>query len=109
MKKSALLVKCCENCIKGISVGIRNEVLCREKGIVSADFYCSGFMTFEMDSLHRQLDYRCSDCIHFNFVPDSHNSSYGICSMFSVRKCDGSIKKACSKFRKRPARKFRFL
>ena len=34
MKKSALLIKCCENCIKGISVGIQNEILCREKGIL---------------------------------------------------------------------------
>lgn len=104
-KNNSPNIKCCKNCIKGIPVGIRNEILCREKGIVSPNFCCSGFLAFEMDTLQKHLGYRCCDCIHFTFTPDSKNSNYGVCSMFSVRKIDGSEKKACSKFKKR-GRKF---
>ena len=94
----------CNNCIRGIAIGIRNEILCREKGVVSPNYTCSRFMAFNMDILHRRVDNHCSDCVHFTFMPDPHNSNYGVCSMFSVRKCDGSRKKACSKFTKRDSR-----
>lgn len=90
--------KCCKNCIKGIPVKISNEILCREKGLVSCDFVCSGFMSFELDMLQRQLNYHCSDCAFFTFTTDACNDNFGVCSMFSVRECDGSLKKACSKF-----------
>ncbi|NLX78240.1 MAG: hypothetical protein GXZ01_12905 [Clostridiaceae bacterium] len=104
MRKNDGNIKCCKNCIKGIHVGIRNEILCREKGIVSPDFCCSRFMGFEPETLQKHLGYRCSDCIHFTFMPDLRNSNYGVCSMFSVRKVDGSEKKACSKFKKKGKR-----
>ncbi|MDD4295871.1 MAG: hypothetical protein PHC69_02825 [Ruminiclostridium sp.] len=104
MKKNKANFKYCKNCIKGISVGINNEVLCRDKGIVSCDFYCSGFLSFDFDSLQRQLKYHCSDCAFFTFTPTAHNHNYGLCSMFSVRKCDGSQKRACSKFTKKKKR-----
>jgi hypothetical protein len=101
MNKNNLIIKCCENCIKGVPVGIGSEILCRDKGIVSSDYCCSGFIAFEPITLQRQLDYRCSDCTYFTFTPESQNSSYGVCSLFSVRKCDGSLKKACSYFVKK--------
>jgi hypothetical protein len=104
MRKKMLQAKCCKNCIRGIPVGLNNEILCREKGIVTANYSCPRFMAFELDSLQRQLDYRCSDCAHFILAPDSHNSNYGVCGMFSVRKCDGSKRKACSKFIKKNIR-----
>jgi len=104
MKKNSLNIRCCKNCIKGIHVGIRNEILCREKGIVSPNYSCSRFMAFELDTLQKHLGYRCCDCIHFTFSPDSRNSNYGVCSMFSVRQVDGSEKKACSKFKKKGQR-----
>lgn len=104
MEKNNANFKCCKNCIKGISVGMNNEVICRDKGIVSGDFYCSGFMSFDLDSLQKLLNYHCSDCAHFTFYPNSHTNNYGVCSMFSVRKCDGSKKKACSKFTKKKSR-----
>ncbi|NLY18269.1 MAG: hypothetical protein GX045_04835 [Clostridiaceae bacterium] len=104
MKKKIVKVNCCKNCIKGIHVGINNEILCREKGIVSGDFCCSGFMYFDLDSLQKQLKYHCSDCAYFTFTPTANNDYYGVCSMFSVRKCDGSLKKACSKFEKKKQR-----
>lgn len=104
MKKDGLNIKCCKNCIKGIPVKIRNEILCREKGIVSPDYCCSRFMAFEPDALHKHMGYRCCDCVHFTFTPNSQNSNYGVCSMFSVRQFDGTEKKACSKFKKRGKR-----
>jgi len=104
MKNGSFTVKCCKNCIMGIPVGIRNEILCREKGIVSPDFCCSRFRAFELDILQKYLGYRCCDCIHFTFTPNSENSNFGVCSMFTVRQFDGSEKKACSKFRKRGKR-----
>ncbi|HEY8421562.1 MAG TPA: hypothetical protein VIL05_07475 [Thermoclostridium sp.] len=103
MKKNSFNIRCCKNCIKGIPVGIGNDILCREKGIVSPNFCCSRFMAFELDTLHKHLGYRCCDCIHFAFSSNS-DSNYGVCSMFSVREFDGSEKKACSKFRKRSKR-----
>ncbi len=96
--------KICKNCIRGIPISIRNEILCREKGVVSPSYCCNRFMAFDMESLQRQMDYRCSDCLYFAFMPDFHNSNYGVCSMFSVRKCDGSMKRACSKFMKKASR-----
>lgn len=98
MEKNHLQDKSCKNCIRGVAVGIRNEILCRHKGVVSPDYCCSRFMTFDPETLERPPVNHCSDCVHFTFTPDSHNSNYGVCSMFSVRKCDGSRKKACSKF-----------
>ena len=105
MDKNNLTVKCCENCIKWIPVGIHNDILCRDKGIVSSDFYCPGFREFQMDSsLQKQLDYRCSDCTFFTFTQDSHNKYYGVCSRYCYREIDGSVKKACSKFEKKSSR-----
>jgi hypothetical protein len=104
MRKKNFQDRSCRNCIRGIAIGIRNEILCREKGVVSPNYTCNRFMGFDMEPLQRQMDYHCSDCLYFTFTPDSHNSNYGVCSMFSVRKCDGSQKKACSKFTKRSSR-----
>jgi len=100
MKKNKERSKCCKNCIKGMPVGVNNEVLCRDKGIVSYDFYCSRFLSFDFDLLQRQMKYHCSDCAFFTVASaaHNHNHNYGLCSMFSVRKYDGSQKKACSKF-----------
>ncbi|MBP7176216.1 MAG: hypothetical protein KBA53_08390 [Thermoclostridium sp.] len=104
MNKNDLTDRSCTNCIRGVAIGIRNEILCREKGVVSPSYSCNRFMAFDKDWLKRPISNRCSDCLHFTFTPDAHNSSYGVCSMFSVRKCDGSQKKACSKFTKRTSR-----
>lgn len=89
------------NCLKGIRLGITNDVLCREKGIVSADYCCSGHRFFVFEG-YKKADYNvCADCEFFVFYPHDYISTYGVCDMFSVRKCDGSIKKACSRFVRR--------
>ena len=93
--------RCCKNCIRGIPVGIRNEILCREKGIVLPNFCCSSYMSFEIESLQRHLGYRCSDCVYFSFSSNTNIEYFGVCSLFSVRYCDGSTRKTCSKFQKR--------
>ncbi|HOK42115.1 MAG TPA: hypothetical protein PLD49_00395 [Thermoclostridium caenicola] len=94
----------CMNCVKGLPVGINGDVLCREKGIVTWDYCCPNHRFFYMEDLMKMEFYRCSNCEFFTFHPHPYIPSYGVCSLFSVRKCDGSAKKACSKFVKRKER-----
>lgn len=93
--------KSCKNCLKGSRMGFNNDVLCREKGIVSADYYCPSHRYFIMDDFKKMEFYRCCDCEFFIFHKHESISTFGVCDMFSVRKCDGSTKKACSKFVRR--------
>ncbi len=93
--------KSCKNCLKGKRLGLTHDVLCREKGIVSADYYCSSHRFFIMEDLKKVEFSHCSECQFFVFHPHPSITAYGVCDMFSVRKCDGSLKKACSKFVKR--------
>lgn len=93
--------KSCKNCMKGKRIGITNDILCRVKGIVSEDYCCSSHHYFIMDDFIKLDFYRCSDCEFFIFHPHEHISAYGVCGMFSVRKSDGSVRKACSKFVRR--------
>lgn len=91
----------CLNCIKGRPVGMNNDVLCREKGIVSWNFCCPKHRFFFKEDLMQRETQRCCNCEFFLFHPHPYNPSYGVCGLFSVRKCDGSTKKACSKFIRR--------
>ena len=91
----------CMNCVKGLPVGMNSDILCREKGIVAWDYCCSNNRLFIMEDLKKMEFFRCSNCEFFTFHPNPYIPSYGVCSLFSVRKCDGSAKKACSKFVKR--------
>lgn len=93
--------RACKNCLKGVLLCFNNDVLCREKGIVSADYCCSSHRFFKFDDFNKIASYRCSDCEFFILHPNEYISTYGVCDLFSVRKCDGSIRKACSKFLRR--------
>lgn len=93
--------KSCKNCMKAKRLGLTNDILCREKGIVSDDYCCSSHRFFIMDDIKKLDFYRCCDCEFFTFHPNEHINTYGVCEMFSVRKCDGSLRKACSKFIRR--------
>jgi hypothetical protein len=93
--------KSCKNCLKGKRLGFNNDVLCREKGIVSADYYCPSHRFFIMDEIKKTESLRCSECQFFVFHSHVSIPAYGVCDMFSVRKCDGSTRKACSKFVRR--------
>ncbi len=88
----------CKNCVKGKPTGFSMEVLCWEKGIVSEDYRCSSHRFFVKDEIKKIGILRCSDCEFFILHPNDYINTYGVCDLFSVRKCDGSIKKACSKF-----------
>ena len=91
----------CMNCVKGIPVGMNSDFLCRERGIVSWDYACGRHRFFFMEDLIKMEFFRCSNCDFFIFHQHPYIPSYGLCGLFSVRKCDGSAKKACSKFVKK--------
>jgi hypothetical protein len=91
----------CMNCVKGLPVGMNSDILCREKGVVTWDYSCSNHRFFFLEDLMKMEFFRCSNCEFFAFHPHSFIPTYGVCSLFSVRKCDGSAKKACSKFVRR--------
>ncbi|MCX7772253.1 MAG: hypothetical protein N2376_03975 [Clostridia bacterium] len=93
--------KSCNNCLKSTSVGFTKDLLCREKGVVSADYCCSSHRYFIRDDLKKAEVLHCSECEFFVFHTHATIPTYGVCDMFSVRKCDGSQKKACSKFVRR--------
>ncbi len=93
--------RACKNCLKGVLLCFNNDVLCREKGIVSGDYCCSSHRFFQFDEFNKVASFRCSDCEFFILHPNEHIPTYGVCDLFSVRKCDGSTRKACSKFLRR--------
>ena len=91
----------CMNCVKGLPVGMNSDVLCRERGIVTWDYACSGHRFFYLEDLMKMEFFRCSNCEFFDLHQHPYIPTYGVCGLFSVRKCDGSAKKACSKFSRR--------
>ncbi len=96
----------CSNCLKGTAITINNDILCIEKGVVSADYVCSKhrFMP-EFKSINRRIS-SCIDCENFIIFDTSNidERAMGICQLFTVRKYDGRKKNACSKFIKRVKR-----
>lgn len=88
----------CANCVKGTAVSLNTDILCRDKGVVSPDFNCSGhrFIPVTKNSSNAP---KCIECENFN--TKGKDSTIGICKLFSVRQTDGSAKNACSKFAKK--------
>ncbi len=92
----------CKNCMKGTTICVNNDILCREKGIVSPDYVCSNHRFQPEPKSFKEMDLKCIDCEHFILSVNTKDlKTYGVCHLFSVRKCDGSKKKACSKFVRR--------
>lgn len=87
--------------MKGIPTGMSNDILCREKGIVSGDYVCVNHRFFVMDDINRLEVNKCATCQFFIFHPHPHLQTYGVCDLFSVRKVDGSLRKACSRYVRR--------
>lgn len=96
-------VRSCKNCLKGSRLELNNDVLCREKGIVSADYCCYSHRFFILEDFSKLQFFRCCDCEFFVFHSHETINTYGVCDLFSVRKCDGAVKKACSRFVRRTA------
>lgn len=88
----------CANCVKGTAISLTTDILCREKGVVSPDFNCSGHR-FAPITKETSNTPKCIDCQFF--IIKNKDSSLGVCKLFSVRQTDGSIKNACSKFDKK--------
>lgn len=93
----------CNNCLKGTAISLNCDILCIEKGVVSADYVCSKhrFMP-ALKSIKRKIN-TCVDCENF-IIFDTTNiedRAVGICQLFTVRKYDGKTKRVCSKFVKR--------
>jgi len=93
-------VRICANCIKSRPISFTNDVLCKNKGVISADFVCIRHKFIPNIKSFKDMDYKCTDCTNFIVHEKNlhHNQSVGLCRLFSVRYYDGDKKKACSKF-----------
>ncbi|MCX7748694.1 MAG: hypothetical protein N2645_17680 [Clostridia bacterium] len=94
--------KSCINCIRGTSMNVNNDILCREEGAVSPDYVCKKHKFMPQSKSFKDNDFKCIQCENF-VVSDMNplaNSTIGLCKLFSVRQFDGERKRACSKFLK---------
>ena len=111
-------VRTCYNCIYGTKVKVNSDIICRVKGAVSFDYHCHLHKFVPREVPEHITENRCVDCEHFIlsardavykkassdgeagiiYLKDRDNVKIGVCHLFSVRECDGSTKKACSKF-----------
>jgi len=85
----------CANCVKGTAVSLNTDILCRDKGVVSPDFNCSGHKYIPVTKSSSNTT-KCIECQYF--ITKGKESTLGTCKLFSVRQTDGSVKNACSKF-----------
>lgn len=93
----------CANCVRGSAIVVNNDILCREKGIVSPDYVCSKHRFLPEAKSYKEMDYKCIDCENFiinNFKGDN-KKEIGVCQLFSVREFNGTQKNSCSKFVRR--------
>lgn len=91
--------KSCSNCIKGRSMTINSDILCREKGVVSPDYICPKYRPMPESKFIKSGSNKCIDCENFIVnVFSSNRTTFGLCQLFSVREFDGTQKNACSKF-----------
>jgi len=119
-------LKACRNCLKGRPISLTGDVLCKYKGVVSADYVCIRHKFIPNLKTYRELNYKCIDCVNFCIerisgehphaehvigdrisydIPQDNSScssSIGLCKLFSVRRFDGSKRSACSKFLPKP-------
>ncbi|MCX7708249.1 MAG: hypothetical protein N2484_00175 [Clostridia bacterium] len=92
--------KSCSNCIKGRPITVNNDILCREKGIVTPDYVCMRHRYMPQSKSTRNENSKCIDCENFivEVFTSDNSSTIGLCQLFSVRQFDGTTKNACSKF-----------
>ncbi|NJD02539.1 MAG: hypothetical protein FIA99_08085 [Ruminiclostridium sp.] len=90
----------CRKCIYGLTNSVNRDILCRIKGVVSQDFTCSKYKVVSTArGIHTQKN-KCMECEFY--ITDAANSlepiTIGFCQLFTVRKFNGGMKNACSKF-----------
>ncbi len=93
--------KSCSNCLKGTSMAVNSDILCREKGAVSPDYLCSKHRFAPVNKSNKDLSNKCINCENFIINPAAQTPNTGLCQLFSVRQFDGTQKNACSKFSKK--------
>lgn len=96
--------KSCSNCMKGTSLPVNKDILCREKGIVSPDYVCRKHKFMPDSKTFKEMSYKCMHCDFF--LPSAASSQeseiVGTCKLFSIRSFHGNERNACSKFIKKP-------
>lgn len=93
--------KSCSNCIRGTSITVNEDILCREKGAVSPDYVCSKHRFAPVNKGSTDLSSKCINCENFILNEEAQSPNIGLCQLFSVRQFDGTSKNACSKFVKK--------
>ena len=96
-------IKSCVNCIKGTSIGVNADILCREKGAVSPGYICFRYRSMPEQKSLKELNYKCASCDYFNLTQSNQDeaTATGYCQMFSMRQYNGKDRAACSKFAKK--------
>ncbi|MCR4436205.1 MAG: hypothetical protein QHH06_10535 [Clostridiales bacterium] len=98
-------IKFCSNCSKGKRIPINNDILCKEKGVVSSNYVCAHHEFSASSDPLKDARCRCIECENFIIEDDNYgiSSTIGLCQLFTYRKYDGTLKNACSKFAKKRA------
>ncbi len=94
--------KTCGNCAHGKPMYINKDILCMMHGPVAPDYVCSKHVFRPEAKSFNDTPYKCIDCEYF--IPnktDGGISTFGLCSLFSVREYDGTKRRSCSKFIKK--------
>ncbi len=93
-------IKSCSTCANGLTNNFNRDILCRIKGVVSHDFACSKYKAIPISRSLLAQKNKCIECEFY--IVDAANSpepaSIGFCQLFTVRKFNGEMKNACSKF-----------
>lgn len=89
----------CSTCRMCHVEDIRGNVLCREKGIVSAGYSCSRYrqkpVPMFFSSLRMQNTFiTCQSCSHY----EKYESDLGFCHLYKTRPFDGAKRKVCTKY-----------
>jgi len=93
-------IKSCCTCVNGLTNNLNRDILCKIKGVVSQDFACSKYKAISMTRSILAQRNKCMECEFY--IIDAANSvepvAIGFCQLFTVRKFNGEMKNACSKF-----------
>lgn len=92
--------KSCRNCLKGMAISLTNDILCREKGVVSGEYLCSKYKAPPSLKTPKELNFKCADCENFkeSVALSVNDAVVGTCILFSTRPFDARKRGACRKF-----------
>lgn len=92
--------KCCNNCVRGTSLHLTKDILCKYRGVVTPDYVCFRYKgsAGAVAGAELQLVFKCTHCEYFLVQLDSPDQNVGKCKLFSARDYNGNTRNACSKF-----------